>query len=326
VSDGPVAPDAPFVAGLRVGHATDHAARTGCTVLLGPFRGGVHVAGMATASRELALLTPLHIAPFVDAVLLAGGSAYGLAAADGVMAWLEADGAGFATPAARVPIVPAAALYDLGVGRADVRPDAAMGRAACAAARAAPPDEGRVGAGAGATVGKVLGMGGAEPGGFGCAVVACGAATVGAFAVVNAFGDVLGEDGRIIAGARGRDGRFADAAALLRHGALTTGAAGPDTAPPPPGTNTTLAAVVVDAALDRPALDALARMAAAALGRRIAPVHTPFDGDIVFALSTAVEPVPAPLRPERLLELGAAAAHALAQAIERAMTVDGADG
>jgi L-aminopeptidase/D-esterase-like protein len=308
-----MSPDGVMVAGLRVGHATDAEARTGCTVFLGPFTAAVCVAGMATGSRELGTLSPLHLAPLASALLLSGGSAFGLAAADGVMAWLEARGEGFSTGAGRVPIVPAAVIFDLGVGRADVRPDAAMGRAACDAARAAPPAEGRVGAGTGATVGKLLGAAGADAGGFGHVTLRCGDALVSAFAVVNALGDVLDAEGRIVAGARRPDGTFAGSAALL-HGGRGGGGE-----PVGPGMNTTLAVVATDAPLDRSALDAVARMAVTALGRRIEPVNTPFDGDIVFALSTGTAPPAGGAPPVRLLEIGVCAAAALGSAIERAV-------
>jgi L-aminopeptidase/D-esterase-like protein len=304
---------APLLPGIAVGHAHDLDARTGCTVLLGPFRGACDVRGAATGSREMETLRPPHVVPAVDALLLCGGSAFGLAAAHGVMNWLEERGRGFETRVARVPIVPAAVIYDLGVGRADVRPDAAMGRAACQAARAAAPAEGAVGAGAGATVGKVLGPAAADRGGFGCAAAASGAWRVMALAVVNALGDVLAADGRIVAGARDSRGGFADSARMLREGR-----GGAETLPPP-GTNTTLAVVATDAPLDGTSLAVLARSAGAALGRRIAPVHTLFDGDVVFALSTARPAAPVPA--EALLGLGAAAAAALEDAIERAVSV-----
>ena len=193
-----------------------------------------------------------------------------------------------------------------------MRPDAAMGRAACDAAERAFPAEGAVGAGCGATVGKVLGPVAAMPGGFGCFTTSCGEYTVTAVAAVNALGDVRDGDGRIIAGARGSDGRFVDAAAWLR----TEGAA--VAAVPPAGTSTTLAAVVTDAPATRPELEALARMAAAAFCRRITPVHTPFDGDVVFAASTA--PEASGVGPLALLSTGSAAVYALEQAIERAVS------
>lgn len=296
------------VPGIRVGHATDPKAATGCTVLLGPFRGACDIRGMATGTREIEALSHLHLVDLADAVLLAGGSAFGLAAADGVAAWLEERDLGFDAGVARVPIVPAAVIFDLAVGRADRRPDAAMGRAACDAA-GPEVEEGRVGAGAGATVGKGLGAERAMPGGVGTAAVRGGGHVVGALVVVNALGDVLDGEGKIIAGARDEHGGFADSARLLR-----SGHPGPR---PLAGTNTTLCVVATDAPVDRAALQGLARAASAGQARRIAPVHTPFDGDLTFALSTA--PAVAPLPPERLLALGAMAADVVAEAIERAV-------
>jgi L-aminopeptidase/D-esterase-like protein len=297
--------------GLRIGHATDLEAETGCTVLLGPFRGAVHVAGMASGSRELGSLSPLHLAPMVNAILLTGGSAFGLAAAEGVVRWLEERGLGFDAGVANVPIVPAAVLFDLGVGSASRRPDAAMGYAAAADATGAAPAEGRVGAGTGATVGKILGMAAADRGGFGCFTFAAADYTVTAVAAVNALGDVLDATGAILAGARHADGTLADSARLLRQRGFGSAAV-------EPGMNTTLAAIVTDAPLDRVGLRALAQMAATALARRIRPVFTPFDGDIVFALSTAADVAAA--SPASLLGAGEAAAWALEQAIERAIT------
>jgi L-aminopeptidase/D-esterase-like protein len=305
-----------LVPGLRIGHATDPAARTGCTVLLGPFRAAVEVTGMATGTRELHVLSPVQLAPKADAILLSGGSAFGLAAADGVVRWIAEHGGGFDTGSARVPIVPAAVLYDLGVGSASIRPDAGMGYAACEAAVAGPPVEGAVGAGTGATVGKALGFDAASRGGFGCSSIDVAGFVLTAVAAVNAYGDVLRADGAVVAGARSADGGFAGAAAVLRGRETLDWDAAAD-ATPVRGTNTTLAAIVTDAPLDRVALRALARMAGTALARRIEPVHTPFDGDVVFAASLAPEPRVAP--PGTLLALGAAAAHALGDAIERAV-------
>jgi L-aminopeptidase/D-esterase-like protein len=193
-----------------------------------------------------------------------------------------------------------------------------MGRAACDAAAAGPVPEGRVGAGTGATVGKILGPKAADDGGLGCwSGRLAGHAFLG-LAVVNALGDVRGEDGRVIAGARVQDGAFADAARLLReHGARAGAEFGRVAETPAPGTNTTLAVVATDAPLPRDGLAALARMAATGLARRITPVNTPFDGDIVFALSTSAEATA--VDPRDLLALGAAAAWALEQAVERAV-------
>ncbi len=302
------------VPGVAVGHATDAEARTGCTVVLGPFRAACDIRGLATGTRELDALSPTHVVPRIHAILLTGGSAFGLQAAGGVVAWLEERGLGFETGAGRVPIVPAAVIYDLGVGRADRRPNEAMGRAACDAAGRGPVAEGGVGAGTGATVGKVLGPGTGEPGGVGSWALETGGYAVGALVVVNAFGDVLDGRGGILAGARDADGTPVDTARLLREAAFEGGWGA---SPPEPGTNTTLAVVATDAPLTRTALETLARMAATAVPRRISPVHTPFDGDITFALSTADTEAALPL--PLLVGLGAAAAYALETAIERAV-------
>ncbi len=305
------------VPGIRVGHATDADAATGCTVVLGPFRAACDVRGLATGTREIETLAPTHVVPRADAILLTGGSAYGLEAAAGVMAWLEERGAGFETAVARVPIVPGAVIFDLGVGRADRRPDPAMGRAACDEASDRPVVEGRVGAGTGATVGKLRGVAGSMPGGIGTWSVPGPGCTVGALALVNAMGDVLDERGRIIAGACDEAGRFLDTVRAIREGALSD-RAGPLARGVEPGQNTTLAVVATDAPLGRSALEALAHMAALGVARRIAPAHTVFDGDVTFAVSTAVDArTPSPAL---LLTLGVLAAHAVEQAIERAVT------
>ncbi len=208
---------------------------------------------------------------------------------------------------ARVPIVPAAVLFDLAVGRSDIRPDAAMGRAACEAAGVDVP-EGRVGAGTGATVGMALGPAGAMPGGVGTASVSGSGHTVAALAVVNALGDVVDASGRTVAGARDADGRFAGSARLAREG-------GAEEPLPPPGTNTTLCVVATDAPLDRSALRSLARAGSTGQARRIDPAHTPYDGDVTFAVSPTDRA--APVSPRLMLALGAMAADAVAEAIER---------
>lgn len=302
------------VTGLRVGHASDPEAVTGCTVVLGPFVGAVEVHGFATGSRELDALSPLHLVPSCDALLLTGGSAFGLAAADGVMRWLEERGAGFRTRAATVPIVPTAVIYDLGVGRADVRPGAAMGYEAADAASEGPVREGRHGVGIGASVGKLRGNEGSEAAGVGSwADIA--ADTVGALAVVNAFGDVLDERGEILAGARSEGGGFLDTALRLR-----AGDEGPGFRTPGGAENTTLGVVATDIELTKTELKIVARQATAALSRRISPAGTLFDGDIVFALSTGRRP-----RPEGELGLMSVALRAekvLEAAIARAITAE----
>jgi len=299
----------PFVPGIEVGHATAYGGRSGCTVVLGPFRAVAEVRGLATGSRELHVLHPEHLVQRVDAILLTGGSAFGLAAADGVVRWLSESGRGFDTGVVRVPIVPAAVIFDLRPHH--TRPDAETGHEACVEARPGHPPEGLVGAGAGATVGKVAGPDAAMAGGFGAWSEEVDGHRVGALVVVNGLGDVLDGQGRIVAGARGPDG-FLDSAEQLRRGGV------PGTVELAPGTNTTLAIVATDAPLSRVALARLVRVAANALPRRIDPVHTPFDGDVVFAVSTAEEerePTAA-----EVLSLGAMAQHALEEAITRAVT------
>jgi L-aminopeptidase/D-esterase-like protein len=290
------------VPGLAVGHATHARGGTGCTVLLGPCRGACDVRGLATGTRELETLSPAHLVPRIDAVLLTGGSAYGLAAAHGVMEWIAERGGGFDTGVARVPIVPAAVIFDLDAAR--TAPDAALGRAACDAASAAPVASGRVGAGAGASIGKLRGIAHADPGGVGTYAERTGDYTIGAIAVVNALGDVIDFDGRIVAGARDDGGHHIDTLRTLSR--MTT-------TPAQPATNTTIAAVATDAPLSRGALQMLAQAAACAIPRRIAPANTLFDGDVVFALSTADRV--AELSPPELLALGAAAQLVLEHAI-----------
>lgn len=306
------------VPGIAVGHASDTAARTGCTVILGPFRAALDVRGLAAGTRQTDALSPLHIAERADALLLTGGSAYGLAAADGVMSWLESRGYGFEVGVARVPIVPTAVVFDLGEGGADRRPDAEMGRAACDAATRGPVPEGRVGAGTGATVGKVRGHDGAMPGGVGSAAASFEGFTVGALAVVNAFGDVLDDRGTIIAGARTEDGGFLDTARYIREHGVPSGFRRSA------GAHTTLGVVATNAPLDRTDLQKLARQAMNAVVRHTSPANSPFDGDVTFACSTAAEPER--WDPHRVLRIGLWAEWALGRAIERAVAASQAGG
>lgn len=273
------------VQGIRVGHATDLEAATGCTVVLCE-RGavaGVEVRGFAPGTRETDLLHPLATVQQVHAVLLTGGSAFGLAAAEGVMRFLEERGVGFDAGVARVPIVPAAVVFDLAVGRADVRPTPEMGYAACQGATSGEVEEGTVGAGTGATVGKLYGMAGAMKGGVGSwAVRRSGGATVAALVVVNAVGDVLNPDGSILAGARDPNtGQFIGASLLLERG--------PAQAWP---LNTTIGVVATDAQLNKVECNRLARIAHHGLSRAIHPSHTSFDGDTFFALATGTAQAP----------------------------------
>jgi L-aminopeptidase/D-esterase-like protein len=326
------------VPGIRVGHAEVSGGGSGCTVILGPFRGAVEVVGMATGSRELHVLSPMHLVERVNALLLTGGSAFGLGAADGVMAWLEARGEGFDTGLARVPLVPAGVIFDLvpGVGR----PGPEEGQRACSVAGTHPVPEGRVGAGAGATVGKLRGMGAASPGGLGSAsrrvdTGRMGEGVVGAMAVVNALGAVWGEDGRVLAGEGGTwagdsgvASRWPEAASGesgRQSGAKDgwDGSKGRERGPKggvAVGANTTLAVVATDLPLGRVDLGKLARMAAAALPRAIAPVATPFDGDLVFGVSTSEDRAEVP--PEEILMVGLVARELLEASIRRAVSED----
>jgi L-aminopeptidase/D-esterase-like protein len=302
--------------GLAVGHATDAAGGTGCTVVRGadgPLRGACAVFGRATGTRELALLEPGHLVDRVDAVLISGGSAYGLSAADGVMRWMEEQGRGFAVGNGVVPIVPGAVLFDLlPLGRFDARPTPQMGYDACATAVTHDIAEGSVGAGTGLTVGKVLGAPGAMKGGIGVAVIESNGMSACAIAAVNAFGDVCDEAGQVIAGAR-RAGAFVGTERLLAgHG--MAGAFGREH-------NTTVAVVAVDAVLDKLALQGVARAAGAALHRRVRPAGSLVDGDVIFALAPLTGSPADPVRAEML------AVAALEQAIERAVrTAAGRDG
>ncbi len=297
------------VPGIKVGHAQDEEALTGCTVILceAGAVGGVDQRGGAPGTRETDLLRPMHMVDKVHAVLLTGGSAFGLDAASGVVRYLEERGTGFDAGVARVPIVPAAVLFDLDIGRADVRPDAAMGYQACLNADAAPPAEGNAGAGMGARVGNVLGIGQATKAGIGTAGIEIAAGLiVGAIVAVNAFGDVVDPDsGRIIAGARSPQGGLADTLAVLRilAGQMAGGFA---------RSNTVIGVVATNARLTKEGVNKVAQMAHDGLARCIRPAHTMFDGDTIFSLATGEVESDASV-------VGAFAAEVLAQAIIRAV-------
>jgi L-aminopeptidase/D-esterase-like protein len=270
------------VAGIEVGHFTDTRRPTGCTVVIAREGavGGVDVRGAAPGTRETDLLDPTHLVERVHAVLLAGGSAWGLDAATGVMRWLEEEGVGFDVGVARVPLVPAAVLFDLMVGDATIRPDAMAGYRACEHASGAPPREGNVGAGAGACVGKIFGLGRAMKAGIGTASVTVGGVTVGALIACNALGDVIDPDsGEVIAGARTRNGK---ALADTRRALLRGEAAKPVLA----GSNTTIGVVATDAVITKAQANRLATVAHDGLARSINPVHTMSDGDTLFMLGT----------------------------------------
>jgi L-aminopeptidase/D-esterase-like protein len=300
------------VPGLRVGHYTLSERSTGCTVILAPNGAvaGVDVRGGAPGTRETDLLDPVNTVERVHAIVLSGGSAFGLDAAGGTVRWLEEHGIGFPTTAGRVPIVPAAVLFDLGLGDPRIRPTAECGYKAAAAASGGPVAEGNVGAGAGATVGKLLGPGRAMKGGLGSAALTLpDGLVVGALVAVNAVGDVVDPgSGQVVAGVRTPDGRgLADARVLLRSGALSGARS------PLHGENTTLVVVATNARLTKAQATKVARMAHDGLARAIAPAHLPSDGDTVFALATGA-------RGEADVgTVGALAAEATADAILRAV-------
>ena len=270
------------VRGIEVGHFTESRRPTGCSVVIARNGavGGVDVRGAAPGTRETDLLDPANLVNTVHAVLLAGGSAFGLDAAGGVMRWLDEQGVGLDVGVARVPIVPGAVLFDLHVGDARIRPDAAAGYAACQAASSAAPLQGNVGAGSGASVGKMFGMQHAMKGGVGSASVTVAGVTVGALIAVNALGDVLdAETGTLLAGARAMDGR----------GLRNTGRALLAGEPPLAilaGANTTIGVIATDAALTKAQAQRLAGAGHDGLARAINPVHTMSDGDTLFAIGT----------------------------------------
>lgn len=295
------------VPGIEVGHATDMVGLTGCTVVLcrkGAI-GGVDVRGSAPGTRETDLLRSENLVETVHAVLLTGGSAFGLDAAGGVMRYLEEQGIGYDTGVAKVPIVPAAVLFDLGIGDPKARPDAAMGYAACRAASAEETREGNVGAGTGATVGKLFGMGRAMKGGLGTALREAGGLLVGAIVAVNPLGDVVDPTtGQIIAGARHPLGSgFADTskamASMVGRAALSIAG------------NTVIGVVATNAALTKAQANKVAQMAHDGLARVIRPAHTMFDGDTIFVLATGQK------KGHHVTLIGTLAAEAVAEAIVR---------
>lgn len=276
--------------GFRVGHWSDPDARTGCTVVLPPpgTRGSVDVRGGGTGTREIENLSPLANAEGPSAVLLTGGSAFGLAAADGVVRWLEERGLGRPTPGGVVPLVPTAVVFDLVEGGSARRPGPNEGYTACEAAAAGIPERGPVGAGTGTAVGKLFGRERATQGGVGYAARRLDdGTTVAAVVVANAFGDVIGEDGRVLGAPRGEDGSLVRTAELLPTmpelpefrdiAARETG-------------NTTLACVCTDASVDKRTCAIVARMAGAGIARAVDPTFTPIDGDVVFCLASGSDP------------------------------------
>lgn len=305
------------VPGIRVGHASNEEACTGCTIILceAGAVGGVDQRGGAPGTRETDALHPMHLVQQVHAVMLSGGSAFGLNSASGAVRYLEERGVGFDVGVARVPIVPAAILFDLGLGSSHIRPNAEMGYQACLNAAAGPVLEGNVGAGMGATVGKILGIGQAMKSGIGtCSIYLGKGVIIGAIAAVNAFGDVLDpQTGEIIAGARslmmegkkmGRGDYFADTLAVMQtlHAKtrLTFGRRA----------NTVIGVVATNARLNKEQVNKVAAMAQDGLARTIRPAHTMLDGDTIFALSLGN-------RHADVNIIGAYAAEAFAQAILR---------
>ena len=298
------------VAGIEVGHFTDSRRPTGCTVVIARAGavGGVDVRGAAPGTRETDLLDPCNLVEKVHAIVLAGGSAWGLDAATGAVRWLEEQGVGLDVGVGRLPLVPAAVLFDLMVGDMRVRPDAAAGYAACVAASSADPAEGNVGAGTGASVGKLFGMARAMKGGVGTASVTVDGVTVGALIACNAVGDVLDPDsGKVVAGARTADGlQLLDTRRALLRGELAQSVL--------PGTNTTIGVVATDAVISKTQAQRLAVAAHDGLARTINPVHTQLDGDTLFTLGTGASGK----QPSMLL-LATMAAEATARATLRAV-------
>ena len=313
-----------MIPGFRIGHATDAEHHTGCTVVLCPEGtiGSADVRGPSPGTREIELTHPSRPIEVIHAVLLTGGSAFGLAAADGVMRYLEEQGVGHWTPLARVPIVPAAVVYDLFLGGGKRRPDAAMGYAACQAASNTSAGEGNVGAGAGVTVGKWGGFEGMMKGGFGTAALSIelqdgGEARlqVAAAAVTNCVGDVLNSDGSVLAGARSpRGGWLVEQDPLRRF---------PDRPPAALGTNTTLMVVVTNARLTKVQGHRLAQRAHDGLAVAVRPAHTTHDGDTAFALASGGVEAPFDLVANAAAEM---VAEAIRNSVRAAASVGGVPG
>jgi L-aminopeptidase/D-esterase-like protein len=302
---------ASFPPGYLIGHAGDSVKRTGCTVILPPAGtiAAVDVRGGAPGTRETGVFTPGNLVSEIHGLLFTGGSAFGLAAAQGVTAWLKKRGLGFAVGPARVPIVAAAVLFDLAVGDPEAFPDESMGLAACEAAREGEVASGAVGAGSGAMVGKLLGVGRASRGGVGAASIElAGGGAVAALAAVNAFGDVVDpENGRLLAGPGASRGDSFRSARALNEDSLSES--------PLAGANTTLVCVATTVPFDQGTLKRVAIEAHDGLARAVRPAHAVVDGDVVFALAPGGAAPPLLTR----LRVGAAAAAAAARAIVAAV-------
>ena len=294
------------IAGVRVGHSSDPAGGTGVTVVLfdGPARGAVDMTGMATSTRQIDSLDMIHPGVAVHGLCLAGGSAFGLDAAAGVSRWLVEQGVGLDLVVAKVPVVPTAVIFDLSFMDAAARPTPDMAYDASRAASADPVEQGCVGAGTGATCGKLRGVAGATKSGLGSSLVqGAGGVLMGALVVANPFGDILDGRGRIIAGARD-GGTFLDMHEAIAGGEVRERFGSPG--------NTTLCVLVTDARLDKVGAMQVARMAGQGLSRHIVPFNTPFDGDMVFCFSTGEKQA-------NPLHLGVVAARAATEALMNAV-------
>ncbi len=298
------------VAGIEVGHFTETRRPTGCTVIIARDGAvaGVDVRGAAPGTRETDLLAPTNLVETIHAIVLSGGSAWGLDAASGAVKWLEEQGVGYAIGPARLPLVPAAVLFDLLVGDSSIRPDAAAGYAACEAASTSAPAEGNVGAGTGAAVGKIFGIDRAMKGGIGTASLTVDGVTVAALIACNALGDVIDPDtAQVVAGARTADGKsLLDTRRALLRGELPK--------PLIAGSNTTIGVIATDAVISKVQASRLATMAHDGLARSINPVHTMSDGDTLFALGTGKAG-----KNPGMMVLGTMAAEVTAMAVVRAV-------
>jgi len=297
--------------GFSVGHWSDPEGLTGCSVVMPPAgsRGGVWVQGGGPGTRETDILGPLARSEDPSAVLMTGGSAFGLAAADGVARWLEEHERGHWTPAGLVPLVPSAVIFDLASGDPKARPGPEQGYAACEEARGGVPERGAVGVGTGATVAKALGRAGASAGGFGYAAMRTGAGeTVAVLAAANSAGDVLAEDGSLLAGPRDESGE------MVRGAEVMVSMEQPPDFKVPEG-NTTLVCVCTDAALSKRECGMVARAATAGIARAVDPTFTPVDGDVAFCLASGE----GELRPFGAMQVGVAAATVTAAAIRDAV-------
>ncbi len=305
------------LAGFKIGHATDTTFHTGCTVILCPEQtvGSADVRGPAPGTREIGLLAPDKPLHYVNAVVLTGGSAFGLASADGVMRYLGEKGIGHFTPIRPIPIVPAAVVYDLGFSRGQRFPDAEMGYAACLAASDGPIAQGNVGAGAGVTVGKWGGFQQMMKGGFGLATVAVEKCVVAATAVTNSVGDILNADGTVLAGARKLASGWLVEDYPLRF--IT------EEHLPPSGTNTTLVAVFTNARFTMTEVNRLAQRAHDGMALAINPVHATHDGDTAFALASGVVDAPFDLVANMAVSV---ITEAIRSAVRHAATLSGVPG